>query len=258
MTAPATLPPALVSLRDLAWTGISIGKSDANVWRVALRDGNAVFVKSEAVHPLSELPGEIERLSWLTRMGFKAPRVVDTAAVDDRLWLIMTAVPGQDLTHLTQSPDQFVRIYAQGLERLHALDPRGCPFDHGIDARLTEGARRVAAGIVDETDFDTDREGWTARQVLDWLLANRPAPGPQIVTHGDASTPNIMALEGRFSGLIDCGRVGRADLWQDLAIACRSIIYNVGEAYLAPFLAAYGAEWDEALYRYYCTLDELF
>jgi aminoglycoside 3'-phosphotransferase-2 len=258
MTAPATLPAAMSSLRDLAWSAINLGQSAAHVWRVTLEDGNAVFVKSETVHPLSDLPGEIERLQWLTRMGFKAPRVVDTAEEDGQLWLLMTAVPGIDLTHLTTTPDQFVRIYAQGLKRLHALDPRSCPFDHSIEARLAEGERRVLAGLVDETDFDTDRQGWTAGQVLDWLRSHPPQIGEQIVTHGDASTPNVMAKDNRFSGLIDCGRVGRADVWQDLAIACRSIIYNVGQEHVAPFLAAYGAEWDETKYRYYCTLDELF
>jgi len=45
---------------------------------------------------------------------------------------------------------------------------------------------------------------------------------------------------------------------QDLAIACRSIAYNLGRDHVTAFLKAYGAEWDEAKYTFYCTLDELF
>lgn len=250
--------PVLATLADRPWQEITLGKSGAAVWRIDLSAETSVFLKSEPVSPLSELPGEIERLQWLTRMGFKAPRVVEALEAEGRHWLLMPAVPGEDLTHYTNRPAEFVRIYSQGLKRIHALDPRQCSFDHGIEARLAAGKARVDAGLVDESDFDTARMGWTAQQVLDWLHANRPSAGQQIVTHGDASAPNIMALDGRFSGLIDCGRVGRADVWQDLALACRSIIYNIGEDHLAPFLAAYGAEWDEAKYEFYCTLDELF
>lgn len=258
MTKPETLPESLSPLRDLDWTPITIGQSGAQIWRIALSDGNAVFLKSERLHPLAELPGEIERLNWLTRMGFKAPRVIDAEQSADQLWLLMSAVPGEDLTHYSDRPGEVVRAYAQGLKRLHALDPTNCPFDHNIDVRLADAKKRMDAGLVDESDFDTEHEGWTAQQVYDWLLANRPAVGTRIVTHGDASAPNIMAQDGRFSGLVDCGRLGVADVWQDLTIACRSIAYNVGEQHVAAFLAAYGAEWDEAKYRFYTALDEMF
>lgn len=258
MKKPEHLPESLSPLRDLAWTPVTIGKSGAAVWRIALGDGNAVFLKSEPVHPLSELPDEIERLNWLTGMGFKAPRVIDAEQSGERLWLLMSCVPGEDLTHYTGQPEVFVRAYAQGLKRIHALDTTTCPFDHSIDARLAAAKARLAAGLVDESDFDTDHIGWSGNQVMDWLLANRPETGQQIVTHGDASTPNILALDGRFSGMVDCSRLGLADVWQDLALACRSIAYNIGQQHIAPFLAAYGAEWDEAKYRYYNALDEMF
>jgi len=258
MSTPIDLPESLSPLRDLDWTEITLGKSASSVWRIALADGNSVFLKTEAVHPLAELPGEIERLNWLTRMGFKSPRVIDAEQTQNRLWLLMSAVPGEDLTRYLDRPADVVRAYAQGLKRMHALDPAQCTFDHAIEARLVEAEARLAAGLVDESDFDTDRQGWTGAQVLDWLKANRPQDGELIVTHGDASAPNIMALDGRFSGMLDCGRMGRANVWQDLAIACRSIAFNIGQDHVASFLKAYGAEWDETKYRFYCTLDEMF
>ncbi len=258
MTIPNDLPESLSPLRDRAWTPIHIGESPAQVWRIDLSADTSVFLKSEPLGELSELAGEIERLNWLTKMGFKAPRVVDAEQGLDRLWLLMTAVPGQDLTHYEGDRGQFCRIVAQGLRRLHALDPTQCPFDHSLDARLAAAEARLAAGLVDESDFDEERKGWTGRQVLDWLQANRPAEGDRIVTHGDISTPNILAEDDRFSGLIDCGRLGLADVWQDLALACRSVAHECGEEHIPAFLASYGAEWDEAKYRYYCALDEMF
>ena len=258
LTIPDNLPESLSPLRDLAWTPIAIGRSGCKVWRILLGDGNCVFLKSEALHPLAELPGEIERLNWLTRMGFKAPRVVDAEQSADTLWLLMSAVPGNDLTYHNDQPEVQVRAYAQGLKRLHALDPSTCPFDHSIDCRLALAEQRLTAGLVDETDFDETRTGWTGQQVLEWLRANHPDTGPTIITHGDACTPNLLALDGRFSGMVDCGRLGVADAWQDLALACRSIAYNIGQQHVAAFLAAYGAEWDEQKYTFYCALDEMF
>jgi aminoglycoside 3'-phosphotransferase-2 len=245
----------------LSWLGartpITVGMSDAVVWRVECGE-ETLFLKAEATHPLGELPGEVERLRWLSSTPVPAPRVHEAFAADGATWLLMTALPGADLTHLVDRPADLCDALATGLRALHGLDPSACPFDQRLDARLADGAARVAAGLVDETDFDTAWEGRTAAAVLAWLRQNRPASEDLVVAHGDASLPNIMADEAGFSGILDCGRLGVADRWQDLALACRSIIFNCGEAHVPSFLATYGAAWDEERYRYYCAVDELF
>jgi len=251
------LPARLASLLGHERLPITLGRSDAAVWRFEGAE-ETLFLKAEAIHPLSELPGEAQRLRWLGDTPIAAPDVRASFAEDGFNWLLMTALPGADLTQLVDRPEDLRNALATGLRALHALDLSGCPFDHRLDAKLAAGAANVAAGRVDETDFDEARDGWTARQVLAWLLEHRPASEDLVVCHGDACLPNIMA-EGRdFTGIIDCGRLGVADRWQDLALACRSLIYNCGPEHVAPFLAAYGAAWDEDRYRYYCTLDELF
>lgn len=250
-------PARLSALAGRPHHRVTIGESDASVWRIEGAD-ETLFLKAEPEHALSELPGETERLSWLAETAIPAPRLRDSFVADGFGWLLMTALPGRDLTHMGDQPEALRNVLATGLRALHVLDPATCPFDHGLAAKLASGAANVAAGRVDETDFDGSREGWTAQQVLDWLLEHRPESEDLVVAHGDASLPNIMANDGAFSGVIDCGRLGVADRWQDLALACRSIIYNCGREHVAPFLATYGAEWDEERYRYYCTLDELF
>jgi aminoglycoside 3'-phosphotransferase-2 len=253
------LPARLSTLLDQDRHEITLGRSDALVWRFAGTDERqALFLKAEAIHPLSELPGEAQRLQWLAGAGIVAPGLRASFAEGGYHWLLMTALPGSDLTQLVDRPEALRNALATGLRALHALDPASCPFDHRLDAKLARGTANAAAGRVDETDFDVARVGWTAQQVVDWLLVHRPGDEDLVVAHGDASLPNLMARDDTFSGIVDCGRLGVADRWQDLAIACRSLIYNCGQEHVAPFLAAYGAEWDEARYRYYCTLDELF
>lgn len=251
------LPARLTYLLSFARLPITLGKSDARVWRFESAD-ETLFLKAEVIHPLSELPGEAQRLHWLRHTPIAAPDVRASFVEDGFNWLLMTALPGADLTHLVDRPADLCNALATGLRALHALDPAGCPFDHQLDAKLAAGAANVAAGRVDETDFDESRDGWTAQRVLAWLLEHRPASEDLVVCHGDASLPNIMAAGRDFTGIIDCGRLGVADRWQDLALACRSLIYNCGPEHVAPFLAAYGAVWDEERYHYYCTLDELF
>jgi aminoglycoside 3'-phosphotransferase II len=251
------LPQRLASLLHRDRLPITLGRSDASVWRFE-GNGETLFLKAEPIHPLSELPGEAERLQWLATTSIPAPELRAHFEEDGHAWLLMTALPGADLTHLVDRPEALCNALATGLRALHALDPSICPFDHRLDAKLASGAANVAAGRVDETDFDDSFNGWTAKQVLAWLLEHRPTVEDLVVAHGDASLPNIMAQHGAFSGVIDCGRLGVADRWQDLALACRSIIWNCGPEHVAPFLAAYGAEWDEERYRYYCALDELF
>lgn len=251
------LPARLAALTGYQCHRITLGKSNANVWRFD-GSGETLFLKSERLHALAELPGEAARIAWLGKTAVPAPRLHEFFEADGHSWLLMSALPGTDLTHLTDRPDRLIEVLASGLRAIHALDPATCPFDHTLAPRLATGAANVEAGLVDESDFDTGHIGWTVPEVLDWLLANQPPGGDLVVTHGDASLPNIMAESDRFSGFIDLGRLGVADRWQDLAIACRSVTYNCGKSYIAPFLAAYGAEWDQQRHDYYNALDELF
>jgi aminoglycoside 3'-phosphotransferase II len=257
MDFPSTLPFKLKHLEAGAWQRVTLGKSEAAVWRVEL-EGETLFLKVSPVHPLSETPGEVSRLRWLASTSLAAPRLRETFEANGAHWLLMTAVPGHDLTHLIQQPTELITVLATALRTVHRLDPAACPFDQSLDRKLAMGAANAAAGLVDDTDFDDDHLGWTASAVLDLLHADRPASEDLVVCHGDASLPNFMADAGAFTGVIDCGRFGVADRWQDLAIACRSIRFNLGAAHLSAFLEAYGAPWDEARYRYYNALDELF
>lgn len=251
-------PTQLAHLSDRIWTEVTIGKSAASVWRIEAGDGPALFVKTAPVRGPNPIVDEVARLEWLGIAGFPAPRILDLIEADDLHWLVMTAVPGADLTSLVLRPAELCAVMADALRRLHALDAANCPFDHSLPHRLKAAAANVSAGWVDEQDFEDEHMGWSADAVLDWTRRHQPSTHDLVLTHGDACLPNVMALDGRFSGIIDCGRLGIADRWQDLALACSSIAHNCGRDHVETFLDAYEAEWDEERYRYYCVLDEMF
>jgi aminoglycoside 3'-phosphotransferase-2 len=256
----ADLPPAWrARLAGARFVQQTIGCSDAAVFRVETAAGATLFLKTEPLGALGELPGEIARLRWLAAQRVPCPAVLDAAAGEVRQWLLMSALPGRDLASSPSlDAERIVALVADVLRDLHRLDVAACPFDHRSANRIADARARLDAGLVDASDFDDDRIGRSATQVFDELLAKRPAREDVVVTHGDACLPNLIALDGRFSGFIDCGRLGVADRHQDLALAARSLADNLGDAWVEPFLRRYGGDIDRDLLAFYCLLDEFF
>ncbi|MBA0445880.1 APH(3')-II family aminoglycoside O-phosphotransferase [Stenotrophomonas maltophilia] len=238
----------------------SIGVSRADVARVH-RSGQAdAFLKSEVIDAFSELGDEIARLRWLQAQGQPAPTVIATAEEAGRRWLLMSALPGRDLA---SSPELAARqvavLMADALRGLHAMPVANCPFDQRLASRLQAVQARVEAGLVDADDFDDERLGQSPQQIFAELRATQPAHEDLVVSHGDACLPNLMVANGRFTGFIDCGRLGVADRYQDLALAARSLVHNFGEtSCVATLFQRYGAVADERRMAFYRLLDEFF
>ena len=100
--------------------------------------------------------------------------------------------------------------------------------------------------------------GRSALDLLSELEATRPGSEDLVVTHGDFCLPNVILRSGAVAGFIDVGRAGVADRHQDFACAARSIAYNYGEQFVAPFFEAYGMAPDPARIAFYQLLDEFF
>lgn len=254
------VPQALKNrLSGYRWHRQTIGKSQAGVFRLAADGKPALFLKCERNSPFAELAGEAARLRWLAGQGIACPDLIALESHAGHDWLLMSAVAGEDLASVSIDPADVIDIMASALHELHALDIRSCPFDHRLDRRIAVARARMDAGEVDESDFDDERQGWTAAKAFAELEALRPATEDLVVSHGDACLPNVMVTQGRFSGFIDCGRLGVADRHQDLALACWSIRYNIGETWIEPFLERYGPpEAEPAKLSWYRLLDEFF
>jgi kanamycin kinase/aminoglycoside 3'-phosphotransferase-2 len=65
-----------------------------------------------------------------------------------------------------------------------------------------------------------------------------------------------MLQDGKITGFLDLGSCGIADIYADLAIAERSVIWNYGEKYVDLFYKAYGVNSpDRKKVRFYQLLE---
>lgn len=259
------LPAPIASFLD-GWESQRVvhGESGARVTRYLSPDGHTThYLKQAPVDPLrldEELVDEALRLRWLRAHGHAVPEVLASESTSHDHFLLTSAVPGRDASQ--RWPDAhipaIVDAIAIALRRLHDAPLDDCPFHHERASRLVIANRRFAHG---RTGADA-----TAEELEELHSLAGQLPGEDLVlTHGDYCLPNVILLDAgphampEFSGFVDCGRAGRADRHQDLALALRSLRRNLGTGVERRFLAAYGlVAADRRLVDFYERLDVFF
>jgi aminoglycoside phosphotransferase len=250
------------------WETVSTGASDALVRRS--RDGLR-YTKSGSGLVRADLTDEHDRLLWLATTDLPAPEVLRWDDDGETATLTTSAAVGVPLSELpASSVPRASRSLGLFLRRLHGTDRESCPFERWL--AVTMGLAQVHTGedLVDEDDFDDERQGRTASGLLAELVGGRRRAeelelGDLVVCHGDACLPNFLvdpeSLE--VTGMIDVGRLGVADRHLDLALAARSMSdTSLNPAYgpktAQAMLAAYGLPADPWRLDFYRLLDELF
>ena len=145
------------------------------------------------------------------------------------------------------------------MRSIHSLPYRHCPFDRSLEVEIAAARRNAALGQVQPADYDTARLGMKADEMLAELLATRPLQEDLAFTHGDYCLPNVIIRRGQVSGFVDWGRGGIGDRYRDIALAIRSIQYNLGPGFEQSFFDTYGLSspnW--AKIGYFMLLDEFF
>ena len=97
--------------------------------------------------------------------------------------------------------------------------------------------------------------------IVGYLIAGGAiGPATPVFVHGDLCLPNILVENGALSGIVDWGRAGFGDPFQDLALAVRSLTHNLGPSDWDRRLAdACGLpELDPGRLGLWCDFDELF
>ncbi len=260
--APGVVPTSLAeAVAGMSWARNLVGAAGARVHRLHAPDRATLYLKQGQGEVADDITAEMVRLRWLGP-HMPTPAVRGFVSIDDEAWLLMSAIPGrtaqQELESQPEGRIALVTALAQHLRSLHGLSVDLCPFHAEHPLRLLQARERIDAGQVDVSDFDDERAGLTPEEVFAQLTALLPMDPDLVVTHGDYSLDNILLEEGRVTGLIDIGRLGIADRYQDLAILWNGL-GELGEDLQALFLRAYGiTEPDPRKLQFHLALDEFF
>ncbi|MGX9899074.1 APH(3') family aminoglycoside O-phosphotransferase [Arthrobacter sp. SA17] len=254
---------------DHHWTPISVGCSGALVYR--LDGASDLYVKvgnrTNNRDGGFDLGAEAERLRWLASVGIPTPEVVDYGISNDCEWLVTTAVLGRSAAEPWPADKlpKVVDALADFTLTLHSLPIEDCPFERPLAVTMPAAAHAVGQHLVDLDRLDPVYAGWTPQQLLKEAYASVPAFEDLVVCHGDLCLPNVLLDPDTLmvTGLIDVGRLGRADRYADLALATRSIASGQNPQYSVHhadrYLTRYGVEQaDTNRITFYRLLDQFF
>lgn len=237
---------------------VALGCSGTTVIRICDHNGPVAYLKTGP--PASQLQAEAERTQWLAKRLPDTPEVLAVSFSGSVEWMLTAAVPGEPALGIAASraPEHTACVLAKALRTLHELPVSECPFDARLAQLVPEIRERVKAGQVDESDFDAHRAGRTAEDLLLELERRLPKDEQLVVAHGDPSLPNFILRDDAFVGFVDLGSLAVSDRYRDLAIVARSLGWNLGEASIQPFFAAYGLSVDAERLDFFQLVDEFF
>lgn len=188
-------------------------------------------------------------------------------------YLLMSKTDGKMLCddEYMKNPELLLSLVSEVFSMLWSVDISDCPCHNNLDVKLKWARYNVENNLVDIDNTEPDTFGENGfenpSELLKWLETHRP-PEDLTLTHGDFCLPNLFAKGRNISGLIDLGRAGISDKWQDIAICYRSLKHNFSgrynggipyEGYSPEMLfECLHIEPDNEKLRYYLLLDELF
>ncbi|MBJ6121453.1 APH(3')-I family aminoglycoside O-phosphotransferase [Sphingomonas mollis] len=259
----ALVPESMAAaVEGYEWARDIVGESGGVVYRLhGKSDAPDLFLKHGTDAVADEVTDEMVRMRWLAAY-LPVPRVTHFVRTHDQAWLLMTAMHGRTAYQLLRSDEQarfaIVDALVAFLRRLHAIPVSECPFNSDHLFRLSRARTRIDAGLIEIDDFDDERQGWTAEQVWTAMQGLLPMALDPVVTHGDFSLDNLLIHDGEVVGVIDLGRVGIADRYQDLAILW-NCLDEFDPSLQDRLWQQYGiADPDRSKLQFHLMLDELF
>ena len=265
MEALKNLPDELFALlKNRTLSPVSVGLSGASVF--CCEDA---FLK---IQPLSEeAENECAALCYLKNL-FPVPECLFYGVKGGIAYLFTSRVSGKmacDPSRMKE-PRLLTECLAEALKARWRIDPAGCPLKTNTEKKLRLARRRAEEGLVDLTQTDPDTFGKTGFRdplaLVEWLEDHFPEEDA-VLSHGDFCLPNVFFDEKGLTGIVDLGRMGIADRWQDIALCRRSLIQSFRGDYTGVPISGFSEEMlfdaleirpDPNKIRFFTLLDELF
>lgn len=212
------------------WIKKTEGKSGDSCFLVSLQDGNRGYLKSYNGKKRPDYKNEIEIVNWLNGK-FSTSKILAHGEKDYHrfiLWSQLDGMAGNELVKYYSS-ELIIKLCAENLKCIHQLPIQHCPSDKSLKFKIPEAITNADDGLVELDDLDKMRKDWSLVQIKEALYESIPDSEDLVFTHGDFCLPNIIFRDTQLSGLIDLGRAGVADRYQDIALALRSLKSNLNQ-----------------------------
>nr|WP_090156518.1 APH(3'') family aminoglycoside O-phosphotransferase [Dyadobacter soli] len=202
---------------------VNDGESGDMVFR---RSDGAAFAKLARASRIPALEGEYLRTDWLSGQQIGSAQVQDWSKTDQYACLVTSCVSGVSASAL--SPADLLKAWpsiAEKFWQLHQLPSESCPFERRLLQVVATAEDVISRNAVNRDFLDDADKDTPAEKLLDPIRPQIPLRIEQetadlVVCHGDACMPNIMVDPKTLvcTGIIDLGRLGLADRYQDLAL----------------------------------------
>jgi kanamycin kinase/aminoglycoside 3'-phosphotransferase-3 len=261
----------------------TIGKSDS---QVLIFDDSVLKIQKNNF----ESQNELNTLLWLEKQNeIISPTIFDSEIIDNKLYILMSKIQNEvteNKNDFTMACDEYflnnenllTEMISKILNNIWNLDISNCPSNHNLERKLLQAEFNVKNNLIDiedcqEETFSTkDKKGKfeNPQELLNWLKENKPTinENEKCFPHGDFCLPNIFFNKTNKNnfGIIDVGRAGIIDKWNDIAICYRSLrdnttgIYGKGKYKFDEnlFFQKLKIKPDWKKINYYILLDELF
>lgn len=157
-----------------------------------------------------------------------------------------TGTPGSIATDIEYRTEAAVVVaeYARTLARLHAIEPPSTSVVLDADAVSARARADLGAGRLDDLALSAPYRHLPVTRLVEVLgdgtgaaaaRASEPVP-----THGRPALSSFRWVRHDPIGLLDWGSLRLADRNRDLAVAARSVAFDLDASFLPVFFDAYG------------------
>jgi aminoglycoside phosphotransferase len=243
---------------------ILIGRSESRVFRIkGLQNETNAYLKINPGHLKKDLNRECSVYQWL-KDKLPVPDVYYFGELDEKVFMLISEIDGLEASNreFTDNPKTMVKEIAVGLKMIHDIDISDCPFISNLEEKIKAAKYKVENSLVNEKEFQPENFGKSAEDILKTVIKEKPVKEDLVFTHGDYCLPNIIIKDDKLSGFIDMCPAGIADRYHDLALAFRSLKYNIKSENVEKWLNLFFKEYklkdiDYSKIEYYILLDEL-
>ena len=222
-----------------------------------------LVLKIEKINLISKQ--ECKMLKWL-QGKLPVPEIISIVEKDGYNYLLMTKMKGKMTCskEILEEPEKIIPLIANLFKMMWNIEISDCPINNSIDNMLKNSKNRILNNEVTFPDEGIYNLTKTIKfndpnELYQYLEANKPKQEELVFSHGDFCMPNIFIDNNKISGLIDLGRSGISNKWNDIAIFIRSLEYNVGKRpdLVDLLFKELNIEPNSSLIDYYILLDEL-